>query len=137
MAKLQVVNGVFTVEIYRGDTSDIFIDRIRTEVEGVDQPVNLAELYSDMRFQIRRGSSQKVLFSASYMEGSIQFVSDSDNNENSAILIPITDEVASGLLTGLLKADLKAIFADGTAKTFKTEQGNQTWKIIVKEDYTR
>lgn len=137
MAKLQVVNGVFTVEIYRGDTSDIFIDRIRTEVEGVDQPVNLAELYSDMRFQIRRGASQKVLFSASYMEGSIQFVYDSDNNENSAILIPITDEVASGLLTGLLKADLKAIFADGTAKTFKTEQGNQTWKIIVKEDYTR
>ena len=132
MATLQVKNGFFTVDIYRGDTSDIFIDNFRDD-DG--DPIDLTTIFTELRFQIRRSQSHPPIFSASLSEGSIEIVSDSEGNENSAILIPIAD--TTEFITGALKADLEGTLADGTIDTIETDEGNEQWNVNVKPDITQ
>ena len=134
MATLQIINGRFQVDIYKGDDEDIFIDAFR---DSDGQPVNLADLYPNVRFQIRQFARSTVAVLTKELNDGITFEEDSDGNANAALLISLPAEETAQLLEGALVADLEWTLADGTVQTMKTEKDNQHWVINIKSDVTR
>jgi len=134
MATLKIVNGKFTVNIYKGDDEDIFIDAFR---DSDGQPVDLSELYTNARFQIRRFPRDLNPILEKELGDGISITADSDGNPGAGLLISMPKEETAELLVGKMTADLEWTLADGTVQTMQTSEGNQHWIINVKSDVTR
>lgn len=128
MAQLITKNGHFYVEIYRGDDSDVLLDRFR-DADG--NPMNLSTLYSNVRWQLRKAPEDPQLLLDKSLNDGIQFVADSEGNNNAAMKILIPKEDTIDLLPGKLSADLELTLTDGTVETMKNETGKRRWIVNV------
>ena len=134
MATLKIISGRFTIDIYKGDDEDILLDSFR---DSENNPLNLASLYTNARFQVRQfPRSGKAIVTKTLGDG-ISFVADSDGNANAAVLISLPKEETAELIEGTLSADFEWTLSDGTVQTMETEEGNQHWIVNIKSDVTR